>query len=82
MKRRTFLKGGLAGAALFAVPRFAYGLQTTDNRQQSMEYGQETTDNGLWTTEYGEGSVDSCPLSVVGCPLTGPVLGMAGYTFN
>lgn len=22
MKRRTFLKGGLAGAALFAVPRF------------------------------------------------------------
>lgn len=82
MKRRTFLKGGLAGAALFAVPRFVSGQQTTDNGQQSMEYGQGTTDYRLWTTEYGEGSVDSSPLSVVGCPLTAPVLGMAGYTFN
>ena len=50
MKLRTFLKGCLAGAALFAVPRFVSGQQTTD-------YGQQTM-------EYGEGAVDSCPFVV------------------
>ena len=82
MKRRTFLKGGLAGAALFAVPRVAYGQQTTDNGQQSVEYGQGTTDYRLWTTEYGEGSADSCQLSVVSCPLTAPRSGHGGLYFQ
>ncbi|MBR0544302.1 MAG: hypothetical protein IIW98_07655, partial [Bacteroidaceae bacterium] len=75
MKRRTFLKGGLAGAALFAVPRFVSGQQTTDNGQQSMEYGEGAVDGCPL-------SADSSPLSVDGCPLSAPVLGMAGYTFN
>ena len=75
MKRRTFLKGGLAGAALFAVPRFVSGQQTTDYGQQTMEYGEGSVDGCPL-------SADSSPLSVDGCPLSGAVLGMAGYTFN
>lgn len=71
MKRRTFLKGGLAGAALFAVPRVAYAnLNPNLNPNAYANLNDNDNPNSSPSGEAGRG-----------LPLTAPVIGMAGYTF-
>ena len=76
MKRRTFLKGGLAGAALFAVPRVAYA-NLNPNLNPNAYANLNLNDNSpLPASPEGEELGLGLRLR-----FDAPVIGMAGYTF-